>query len=173
MGRRPPSALRRPHQSRLEGEDDGLHPVAQPELGQQPAHVGLDGRLGDVEALGDLGVGEAVGDGEQDLALALGQAGQRRVLGRPDAAIRSAAGPAVADRSGSGVGVLLEQAPGDARRHDGVTAGHRADGGDELGRRHVLEQEPAGAGPQRAEGVLVEVERGEDEHPGAIAGLSR
>ena len=38
----------------------------------------------------------------------------------------------------------------------------------ELGRRDVLEEEAAGACPQRAEGVLVEVEGGEDQHAGLV-----
>src|SRR5580704_13844215 len=52
------------HEARLEGEDHRLHAVAQPELGQQPAHVRLDGRLRDVETLGDFRVGQPVGHGE-------------------------------------------------------------------------------------------------------------
>ena len=52
------------------------------------------------------------------------------------------------------------------RRDHGVAAGDRADRGHQLGRRGVLEQEAAGAGAQRGEGVLVQVERGQDEHLG-------
>ena len=67
--------------------------------------------------------------------------------------------------------VLLEQAAGDPRGHDGVAPGHRPDGRGQLGRRHVLEQEAAGAGPEGPEGVLVEIEGGQDEHPGVPGGL--
>jgi len=42
--------------------------------------VGLHGGLGDVEPIGDLRVGEPVRHGEQHLALAFGQALERRVL---------------------------------------------------------------------------------------------
>jgi hypothetical protein len=38
----------------LLGEEDGLHPVAQAELGQQVADVGLDGRIADEQGGGDL-----------------------------------------------------------------------------------------------------------------------
>jgi len=36
------------------GEDDGLDAVSEVELGEDPADVGFDGALGDVEAGGDL-----------------------------------------------------------------------------------------------------------------------
>ena len=39
--------------------------------------------------------------------------------------------------------------------------GHRPDRGDQVVRRSVLEQEPGGAGTERGEHVLVEVERGQ------------
>lgn len=39
-----------------------LDAVAQSELGQYPSEMGLDRGLGDEEPLGDLGVGEAVGE---------------------------------------------------------------------------------------------------------------
>src|SRR5215211_994905 len=53
-------------------------PVPQPELGQHPADVGLDGRLADVQLMGDLGVGPAPGDQLQHLPLPVGQAVQVR-----------------------------------------------------------------------------------------------
>ena len=40
------------------------------------------------------------------------------------------------------------------------------------GRRHVLEQESAGAGLQSGEGVFVEVERGQDQDPRSAAGAT-
>jgi alkanesulfonate monooxygenase SsuD/methylene tetrahydromethanopterin reductase-like flavin-dependent oxidoreductase (luciferase family) len=48
-------------QTGLIGEDDGLDPVAQLEFGQEPGHVGLDGRLAEDELGGDLGVAQAAG----------------------------------------------------------------------------------------------------------------
>ena len=43
----------------LVGENDGLHPVAQAELGQQVADVGLDGRIAAEQGGGDLRVAAA------------------------------------------------------------------------------------------------------------------
>ena len=43
-------------QPALVGQDDGLHAVAQPELGQQARDVGLDRALGDEQLGGQLGV---------------------------------------------------------------------------------------------------------------------
>ena len=54
----------------LVGVDDGLYPIAQPELGEDAPEVGLYRRLGDEEVFGDLGVGVAAGDLDQDLSLA-------------------------------------------------------------------------------------------------------
>jgi hypothetical protein len=56
-----------------------LDPVAQPELGQDPADVGLYRRLGHVQAGGDLGVRQAMSHRHEDLPLAFGQRGQLRV----------------------------------------------------------------------------------------------
>src|SRR5688500_3149287 len=47
-------------QAALVGQDDRLDPVADPELGEQVAHMGLHGGLADVEGVGDLGVREAL-----------------------------------------------------------------------------------------------------------------
>jgi hypothetical protein len=44
------------HQAVLVGEHDGLDPVAQAELGQNPANVRFDGRLRDEKPLRDLAV---------------------------------------------------------------------------------------------------------------------
>src|SRR5262245_61270328 len=54
-------------------EDDRCRTVADVELAEDAAHVGLHGRLGDVEAGGDLGVGRAAGDQAQHVALAIGE----------------------------------------------------------------------------------------------------
>ena len=85
-----------------------------------------------------------------DLALALGELGQprvRRVAGRrPDAE-------------------LLDHPPGDARREQRAAVGHDPDRVEQRGRLGVLEQEAAGAVPQRLEDVLVELERRQHDHP--------
>ena len=144
---------------RLVGEHDELRPVAQVELEQQVRDVRLHGRLGEHEALGDLAVRQALGDELQDLALALGElahlpvpagVGGRRRLDEP-----------------------LEQAPGHRRGDQRLARRHDADRGDEVRGRHVLEQEPARAGAQRLDDVLVRVERRQDEHARRLAGRTR
>jgi hypothetical protein len=120
--------------------------------------VRLDGRLGEHQLVGDLGVGEPAGDGDQDLALA------RRDVVEPGVGGRSRA---------AGIGQLMDdagqQAPGRARRDDRVAAGDRADRRHQVGRLGVLEQEAAGARAQRGVGVLVEVEGRQDDHARAPA----
>jgi DNA-binding NarL/FixJ family response regulator len=65
---------------------------------------------------------------------------------------------------------LPDQAAGDARRDYGVAGRDHADRGQDVFQCHVLDQEPAGPGPQRAVDVVIVVEGGEHEHPGAGAG---
>ena len=62
----------------LVGEDHDLHPVAQDELAQDRADVGLDGRLAGEDPARDLGVGQPPGDRGEDLALLVGQREVRR-----------------------------------------------------------------------------------------------
>src|SRR6478609_8298079 len=61
-------------ESGLVGEDDGLNAVAQAQLAQDRAEVRLHRPLGEVEPSGDLLVAEALADGDEDLALAVGEA---------------------------------------------------------------------------------------------------
>ena len=100
---------------------------------------------------GDLGVGGAGRHLEQHLALAGRQRRQQRIRrrGRP---------------AGQGVGDVVEQPAGRAGRHHGVTGGDGPDRAEQLLRSGVLQQEPAGPGPQRGEDVLVEVEGGQHQH---------
>ena len=103
--------------------------------------------------VGDLRVGQAVSHGREHLGLPWGQLGEgerRRSWSR-------AVGMAHE---------LLDESPGHAGREQRFTAGDHAHGGEQVGGQRVLEQEPAGAGPQGVEHVLVEVERGEDHDPG-------
>jgi hypothetical protein len=65
---------------------------------------------------------------------------------------------------------LFDHAFGDAGGEQSVSARHDADGGEELFRRVVLEQETAGAGAERFVDVLVEVERRQDEDPRCVIG---
>src|SRR5579884_130930 len=141
-------------QARLVGEDHRLDAVAQAELGQEVGDVGLDRRLADVEALGDLGVRQAPGQLAQHLQLTAGELLGQLVEGRPPGARTGVAGE------------LVEQAPGHPRLDEGVTPSHRPHPRHQVVGGHVLQQEAAGAGPNRVEQVLVEIEGGEDEDPG-------
>jgi len=64
------------HQAGLVGQDDGLDPVTQLELGQEPCDMGLDGRVAEGEPGGDLGVAQAPGQQPQHVELAGGEVGQ-------------------------------------------------------------------------------------------------
>jgi len=55
----------------LVGEYDSLHPVAEPELGQDAPDVGLHSGLRQVHPPGDLRVGEPLGYFGQNLAFAV------------------------------------------------------------------------------------------------------
>ena len=79
-------------------------------------------------SLADLGVGEAPRDQAEDVELALGELGELRRRRRPRDARE-----------------LRDHAPGDRRREQRVAAGDRADRGDQLLGRVVLEHEAAGA----------------------------
>jgi hypothetical protein len=58
-----------------------------------------------------------------------------------------------------------DEAPGDTGRDERVACGGDTDRGQDVVQGHVFDQEPAGAGPQRAVDVLVGVEGGEDDYP--------
>jgi hypothetical protein len=81
------------------------------------------------------------------------------------------------DSSGGGgasplaaAGELVDQAPGGRRGNDGTAGVHGSDREEQFFGRDVLQQEAAGPGLQRGEGVLVEVERGQHQDPGTVAG---
>jgi hypothetical protein len=61
-------------------------------------------------------------------------------------------------------GVLVEQPARDARREHRLAGGDHPDGLHELVGGRVLEQEPAGPGPQCLDHVLVEIEGGQHQH---------
>jgi hypothetical protein len=105
---------------------------------------------------GDLGVGQSAGDQHQHLTLSVREARERGWL-------------AGRRRCGEHGGEPVEEAAGDARRDDGVAGVDRPDGGDQLLRRRILQEERAGARPQRLDDVLVEVEGGEDDDAGHVA----
>ena len=65
----------------LVGEDHRVDAVAQAELHEDVAHVRLDGVLGDHELGRDLGVRQAPGKQAERVALAGGEAVERRSAG--------------------------------------------------------------------------------------------
>ncbi|CAM5367528.1 hypothetical protein SDIAM26S_02855 [Streptomyces diastaticus subsp. diastaticus] len=119
--------------------------------------MGLDGGLGEDEVGGDLAVGEALGDEDHHLALPAGEPVQSGV-------------PGGGGRVGEHRREPVEEAARGRRRDHGVTAVHGTDRGEQFGRRNVLEHEPAGTGPEAGEGVLVQVEGGQDQHLRRVLG---
>ena len=137
----------------LVGEHHGLHTVAEAELLEDVGDVRLHRGLADVELGADLRVGQPAGDQAEHLHLALGQLVEVSWPGGPGHA-----------------GELLDDALGDRRRQERVAVGHRADGGEELLGRVVLEDEAAGPDAQRLVDVLVEIERRQDQDAGRPVG---
>jgi hypothetical protein len=138
-------------ESRLVGEHHRLHAVAKVELLQDVRDVGLHGRVADVELLSDLGVRESACDQAEDVSFPLGELVE---LGRRSRSRHARE--------------LLDHPLGDRGREEGVAACDGADGDEELFRRVILEDEPAGTDPECFVHVLVEVERGQDEDPGPL-----
>jgi hypothetical protein len=113
--------------------------------------MGLGGGLAHVQAPGDLVVGQPAADKCQHLPLLVGQLGESA---RPGGLL----GPC---------GELPDQPPGDARGQQSIAVAYGPDGLYQLLWLGVLDQEPAGPGPDRLEHVPVELERGQDNHPDA------
>ena len=118
--------------------------------------VGLHGGLADAELVGDVGVGAAAGEGDQDLALALGQArdGTSRTASGSEFGCAAAGGPRAP---------LTDDDAGDLRVEDLLAGAHAVHGRDERGGFGVLEQERVRPGAQRTGHVLLVVERGPHE----------
>lgn len=128
--------------------DDGVNAVAQPQLGEDPADVGLDGTLSDHQPAGDLLVRQPFGDELEHVPFAGGERVERCGVGDPRA----------------GGDEVLDQPAGDGRRGDVVPAGDGAHCLQQLAVERVLEQEPGRAHVKPRVDVLVEVERGQDDH---------
>src|SRR3954454_9511560 len=129
-----------------------LGPVPAVELGEHVADVGLHGAVAEVQLRGDFMVGESLGDGEEYVALAVGQSvsvGRRLWRGKG--------------------GEPFDQPLGDARVQQRVTARDHLDGLEELGRASVLEQESTRARPQGLQHQVVLVEGGEHHDAGTLA----
>ena len=104
----------------LIGKDDRLRPVAQAQLVEDMRDVGLDGRLGQHEAIGDLAVGQPAGHELEDLDLALGQLAE--------------VGMARIGRGRQPIGIAIEETAGDGRREQRVAGGHDPQRGHEIAR---------------------------------------
>ena len=127
----PRPARRCDDQPSLVGEDDRLAAVAQLELGEDAADVGLHRLLRDDEALRDLGVGQALGDEPQHLGLPRGELAEALPAARRGSG-RSRANSAISRRVTPG-------ASSASPRRD------HADGVEQLLGGDVLEQEAARA----------------------------
>ena len=123
--------------------------------------MGLHGGLGHEEPRCDLCIGQPLGHGHEHLPLTVGQRRHRREH------LSSARSPATSSRC------ACSSSKRRVMRGDTTASPHATMriARHQLARRHIFEKEPAGAGPQRSEGVGVEVERREDQHPhGGITG---
>src|ERR1039457_6675013 len=147
----------RPDQAVLIRVDHGLDPVPQPELGQDPADVRLDRRLGNEEPLRYLAVRQPVRDQDQYLVLPLGEVIETR---------RRRSLPGRQHRR-----ELVDEPPGGGWRYHGIAGVHRPDREQQLVGRDILQQEAAGPRLERGERVLIEVEGGEHENAGAVPGF--
>src|SRR5262249_39284086 len=65
---------------------------------------------------------------------------------------------------------LVDQPPGRGGGQDRLATGHGTDGGQQFRRRGVLEEESAGGGLVPGEGVLGQVEGGENQDPAGRGG---
>ena len=128
----------------LGGEDRGLGAAGQAELGEHRGHVVLHGLLGEVHALGDLPVGQALADQVEDPLLLLGELRQLLVHRRP-------------------VAHPVEHLRRHRRVEHRLAGGDPADGVDEVVAPDLLEDVAGGAGHDRGEQRLVVVVRRQDQ----------
>jgi hypothetical protein len=134
----------------LVGDHHQLGAVVGAQLDHGAADMGPGGRLANHQLLGDLLVAEPLTHQGQHHPHPLGEFDQA-VLGELDGA--------------AGGGELGDQSAGDPWCQQRLAGGYHAHGVQQLRRAAVLEQEPAGAGLQRLEHVLVGVVGGQHPHP--------
>ncbi len=142
------------------GVDDHLDPVPQLQLGENPHDVRFHGRFGKHDPIGNFRVGEPFCHVQQDLVLATGKPSQPRISRLPGTV-----------RVGQPMCVRVQEASRHAGGNDSVSAVDRSDGGDEVGRREVLQEKTARSGAQRAVAVLVKVEGSQDQDARPAAGV--
>src|SRR5215470_8920267 len=117
----------------------------------------LDGSLGQVQVVGDLTVGSPGGELDEDGLFPVGE------LAEQDIPVLLPAG------TGYKGDELVDEPAGRRGGEDRVAAGDGADSGEQLRGGRVFEEEPAGAGLEPGEDVLIQVEGGEDQHLGCLA----
>jgi hypothetical protein len=148
--REPGSGLS-PDQAGLVGEDDRLHSVPQVQLGEDVAHVGLDGAFLYDKPSGDLGVRQAFGNQPEYVELPASQLAEYR---------------GNCSRGPHGAGEAADETPGGEGVDERAPGGDSANRADELRLRRVLEDEPARPALQRPVDVLVVVEGSQHQHAG-------
>jgi hypothetical protein len=110
-----------------------LHPVSQPQLGEDVTDVGLHRRFREEEPFRNFGVRQTLRHEQQHLVLPIGEllVGRRWFLVRRDLMRES-----------------VEETPGDAGTHDRVPGGDDTDRADQLRGRDVFEEaSPGGTKP--------------------------
>src|SRR5580658_9413443 len=145
-----------PDEPGLVGQDHRLHSVPQVQLGQDVAHVSLDGAFLDDKPSGDLGVRQALGNQPEHVELPAGQLAKDR---------------GNCSRGPDGAGEAADETPGGERVDKRASSGDGTNRPDELRLRRVLEEEPARPALQRPVDVLVVVEGGQHQHAGGLGRL--
>jgi hypothetical protein len=155
------------------GDDDELCAVTCVELRQQAADVGLRGGMADVEAFGDLGVGQAAGDEGQHLRSSSRGAGPNSGASRAPSSSRSRPSSLRVSRSAARLACSMDDSTRAASSgrfragglgSDGVTAGGRPCRGRAAALRAVRAArrrawELAGADAPDADGELIVLRR--------------
>src|SRR4051794_17019393 len=130
----------------LVGEHDGLHAVAQAKLAEKVRDVRLHRSFAEVQLCRELGVALSGGKKPKHLELAL------RELAEADGF-----------RRGRTLCVILDEASGDRRGEQCVSAGDDANRVNQVLRRRVLQHEAARTRTQRGEHVVVLLEGRQDD----------
>jgi hypothetical protein len=148
-------SARRIHETGLVGQYGRLDTAVEVQLGEHPGHVRLGRQLRDVQPRRDLPVRQSGRDQFEHLHLTRGQC----VEGD---------GPWPRSRAHPRSDQVVDQAPGRHRRDDRSTGRRGTDSLEQLDGWRVLDQEAGRTRLQCVEGVVVGVERGQDEHLGWV-----
>src|ERR1022692_2425309 len=128
-------------EARFVGQHDGLDTVAEAEFGQYPSDVDLYGPFGQMQVGGDLAVGSPGGQLGEDGSFSAGELAEQGV-------------PVVLPaRIGQEGDELVDEPPRRCGCEHRVAAGDGADGGEQISRWRVFEEESAGARLESGEDV--------------------